>query len=231
MAEDIAVEAASEENSFLTRKFMLSCVVLFIIAIGLVILTFNYFSADDPSAAPVASAEKCDLPASDQTDLVGIPEHGWVLIGAGESAIPVPKTDDHGPAMNDSGVYSCWAQSPMGAVSAAMTFAAMGSAGEEYALAEKLTAPGAERDRLLAETPQDTEPAGSVVIEGFRLVDYDKDAAEVTVVMGDGTNLAAATIDVAWVDGDWRYDPPSTLEPEFSYPTSMDGYTEIGEVE
>lgn len=234
MSTDAAVTAPQEDReSMLTRGFMLSCAGILALLLGLGIVVINHFTQDDPSAPPAIASEQCDLPASDQTDLVGVPAHGWALVGKGEHAIAVPKSSDHGPARSDQGVPSCWAQSPMGAVSAAMTFAAMASAGEEYALAQHLTVSGPEREALLAETPEQTEPTAQVFIDAFRLVDYDQDSAEVTVVMAanelDG--WVAATIEVAWVDGDWRYDPPSSLEPEFSFPTDLQGYTEIKDVD
>lgn len=216
-----------DKNPLLSVRFIISACVVLAILVGGAFLLLNRPEA--PTApAPLTSAGTCDLPASGETVLTDIPESGQVAVGAGRSAVAAPRTEEHGPAIMNDGVPSCWAQSPFGAVSAAAAVAAMGSAGMEHSLYRDLTVEGDERDQLLAENTEDTAPyRDGTEIVGFALLDYTLEDATVSIVASDGELMVAGTYDMVYVDGDWRYDPPLNLEPQFAEIDDMNGYTEF----
>lgn len=223
-------------NPFMTKRFMGSAVVVFaVILAALFLLLAHLFNGDDGTTAapaPAQSAETgagCGAPGSDQMDLTSAPKHTWRLVGSGEESISVPVFQD-GPTKWDDGHPSCWAQSPAGAVSAAASFIALSSTGQEHLVYDKYTVPGPARDKGLDETTA----SGSVGttgldITGFRLVNYTKTDAEVEVlvsgVVDQEVRNMAASVTVKYQDGDWRYNPPTSLEPSTRTVTDTNGFT------
>lgn len=224
-------------NPFLTWWFMASAAVLLAILVAGLLLGFKAITRDDapqpePQTQTQAAPATCDLPASDQTGLTAIPETGWKLIGAGENSMSVPVSDTAGPAQWDGQRPSCWQQSPTGAVLSSAFFVALASTGDQHDLYTLYTVPGPARDAALAETPEDEETyTTGLKIEAFRLVNYTPDDAQVEIVVSGTPNqnsepvYAAATFDVTYHDGDWKYRAPTSGEPSVKQITTLDGYT------
>lgn len=226
------LDTREDPNGFGTRRFQLGLLGMFVLCVALVVIGIWWMFGDrgDAPMPPATASEQCDLPSSDATTIEGIPDTGWVAVGAGNEAMLIPQTADHGPSLTgDDGTPHCWAQSPLGAVSAASAMTALASTGNQYDLYNHLTVEGPTRDQALASTPEDADPyTTGLELYGFRLVDYDQDEAEVEVVVGkDGASYVGTTVSLVYVDGDWRYDPPTSLRPTVQELTDLDGYHEF----
>lgn len=223
-------------NPFMTKWFMGSAVVVFaVILAALFLIVAHYFDGDDGTStapAPAQSAEPgagCGAPGSDQMNLTSAPQHTWRLVGSGEESISVPVFQD-GPTKWDDGNPSCWGQSPAGAVSAAASFVALSSTGQEHLVYDKYTVPGPARDKGLDETTaMGSVGTTGLNITGFRLVNYTKTDAEVEVlvsgVVDQQVRSMGATVTLKYQDGDWRYNPPTSLEPSTRAVDNTDGFT------
>lgn len=231
----------TERNPFTTKWFMGSAVVVLAILIAATYLIIHAILTPDtttstPAAAPTQdTGVGCGAPASDQTTLTSAPAHTWRLVGAGENSMSVPVFDD-GPTKWEDGLPSCWGHSPAGAVSAATTFIALSSTGQEHTLYQDYTVQGPARDKGL----DGTATNGAVGTTGlsftaFRVVDYTQDTAEVELIISgvvDGSVVnMAATVTETYTDGDWRYDPPTSLNPTTRVVTDTTGFVELSKGE
>lgn len=214
---------------------MASAVVVALIVGLAIILCIHFLLRDDPAPeqkvvqGPNTSAA-CELPVSDQTGLTSAPDADWRLMGAGASSFSVPVTTEDGPSKWEENRPSCWRQSPTGAVLAASTMAGLASSGNQYVLYEDYSVEGENRDRALREVPKDEAVSEQdISLAAFRLVDYRKDSAQVEVVVtGDDPYgepvYIAATFDLVYDDGDWKFNPPSSLVPTVQQVKNLDGY-------
>lgn len=209
----------------LHHPFAIICglALLFALACGLYVLFAP--GQDDQPAIGTTAASCSGLPVSDKDGLAGAPQARWASL----DGVFIPTHPDHGPAETTDGVRSCYAFSPEGAVYAAANIAAMGVNGNSHQIYEHLTIEGPQRDALMAQTPEreQTQSAG-YQIAGFQLVDYDREDGTATVKIAMGLDAAppygALTFDLAR-DGDWKFDPNSSLQVPFEQvPADLTGF-------
>ncbi|KUM36400.1 hypothetical protein [Arthrobacter sp. EpRS71] len=221
-----STESTTESNPFTKPGFIIAAalVVALIAAAVVIFLTpkgqgnaqpapteSSNSATTKPSASTAAGKSVCGLPAGTEKSLGSAPTSKWELVG--RMATPTdPKT--FGPGITDeSGFRSCFAQSPTGALYAAMNVAALGSTGSSEIvakLADKLLVPGTGRDNAMREaTVKAASPsATSIQVRGFLIKAYSP--SESTVDLAFETNsgaLAHLTLSMRWMDGDWKVMP------------------------
>ncbi|TDD24811.1 hypothetical protein E1218_15825 [Kribbella turkmenica] len=127
-----------------------------------------------------------------------------------EANMLIPLQQEGGPAVTDeSGVLSCFAHSPTGAVLAAMVTLGQIRNPEltDRVLAARI-APGPGRNRAISEarvtrTPRNEGDASQFT--GFKVIDYTKDRAIVYIAVRlDSQKIAALPVTLTWSRGDWR---------------------------
>lgn len=181
------------------------------------------------SSAPSNDASGCDLPDDNQAVPVAAPDTEWALVGT----VAAPSSAAAGPAVLDpaTGVRSCYAQTPTGALFAAANFLAATSdpTGIEAAV-DQLAAAGPGRDALLEAIrtdPQSVVGTGSrYQIAGFTFLSYTDDVTTVSLAIAATGGLAGVPLTVVWEDEDWRVDLPADGNPagQASPISSLAGY-------
>lgn len=226
--DTVETPTAEERDDTMTVRFAISAV--FLLSLAVIAVVLFVFGGDDPepqrAPAPHIVSTSCDLPDSDQTSVSGVPAVGWDIVTGGGTQIEAPSMPEHGPALTDDGVRSCFARSPEGAVLAAANIAAYGSTGQQHTVAEHYAIDGPARDTMLAEYPRDGAASDEgMQLRAFRVIDYtDVDATiEIVVEQSDGT-LVAGPIDLTYTGGDWKYDPPTSLESRHTVLDDLSGY-------
>ena len=221
-----STESTTESNPFTKPGFIIAAaLVVALIAATIVIFllpkgqsTAQPTPAESSSAAaisPSASAETgesvCGLPSSSETSLGSAPPSEWELVGK----MATPKEPEIGPGRTDEGGFrSCFAQSPTGALYAAMNVAALGSAGStelNQKLADKLLVPGAGRDAAMREVTagtKSTAPSTPIQVEGFLIKSYTPSEADIDLAFStEAGALGSTTFSMRWLDGDWKVKP------------------------
>ena len=122
------------------------------------------------TTAAAAGKSICGLPGSSDKALGSAPKTDWELVGK----MAAPTAADFGPGKKDSnGFRYCFANSPEGALFAAVNVAVLGSSGRQdlqVELAEKLLVPGTGRDTAMKKAVNSTGSSGNgttVQVEGF----------------------------------------------------------------
>ncbi|NKS56580.1 hypothetical protein GS504_03450 [Rhodococcus hoagii] len=154
-------------------------------------------------------------------------------------AVPTSSTD--GPTNTDAVVPNGYAQTPQGAVIAAIQGQARLALAPDNSWAQTaqvVAAPGSGRDayavaRAMASITEEADPAQTAQFVGFRFTDYSKDAGTVWLAtrMPDGA-LSASPTRMVWQGGDWKVElsEPSTSADDAATPTdpipltSLDDY-------
>ncbi|QVJ03502.1 hypothetical protein KGD82_27895 (plasmid) [Nocardiopsis eucommiae] len=146
----------------------------------------------------------------------------------------MPSHEDHGPGLlSEERVPNCWANSPEGAVNAAL---ANGALTNDYELAlpaaEQMLAQGQGqgRESALGGLREQGPQVVPGEFRGARVLDFDPDRAlvDIAMVAGDLTMdvLVSSVVDLRWEDGDWRVAtrdngsmtvPPSTVSDPSDY--------------
>jgi hypothetical protein len=188
-------------------------------------------STRTPSAPPTPGVGGCKLRKPDQRiPRVAPSAVSWQF----EADMLIPLQQQGGPAVTDrSGVRSCFAHSPTGAVLAAMVV--LGQIRNPDLTADVLAtriAPGPGRTRAMRETRVSTTPRneGQVTqFTGFKVFDYQPDRAilAIAVQLGDA-QLASLPVTMVWSQGDWK----AVLQEDGSFNgqvapdvlASLDGY-------
>ena len=189
--------------------------------------------ADD--AGDSDSESVCGLDGNDETSIDKAPEASWDQAIGG---ISVPVSEDHGPGERDesTGVRSCFAHSPEGAVLAAANLVtASGDPDVLRATTEQRAVDNPGKDVALEQLAQDAGgSAPPMQVAGFRLLSYDQETATVEVVMqietSDEPVLITTGADLVWTDGDWhaRYKDDGSGGPVSGEVSSLSGYTTWG---
>ncbi|MEV7638048.1 hypothetical protein AB0N71_17960 [Pseudarthrobacter enclensis] len=218
-----STQSGTERNPFTKPGFIISAalVVALIAAVVMIFLlprsdgtaqpapaSSSALSSAPPTSADAVGKSVCGLPSSTETALGAAPKSKWELVG--KMAAPTdPKT--FGPGTTDGdGFRTCFANSPSGAVYAAVNFVALGSSGtqDELKLADKLVVPGPGRDAAMAaaktrtSTPTNSETAQ---VRGFLLKSYTPTEANVDLAFQtSGGKLFHAVLPLRWLDGDWK---------------------------
>jgi hypothetical protein len=161
-----------------------------------------------PSSGPTASGPGgCRLKHPDQT----IPRVAPLAVTwQFEADMLIPLQQEGGPAVTDrTGVRSCFAHSPTGAVLAAMVLLGQIRNPQltDYVLAKRVV-PGPGRNRAAVEAQTITTPRnlGQVPqFTGFKVIDYLPNRAIMSIaVQVDDRNVAALLVTMAWSGGDWK---------------------------
>lgn len=169
-------------------------------------------SSTAPTTSTDTSAEgECDLPADDQTIPTTAPATSWTLVGT----IAAPSSPTAGPAttISATGLRSCYARTPTGALFAAANFLALVNNPDTLTVGvDELAADGPGRDLLLelART-NPTAVLGSGTgfqVAGYTFLSATQDATSISIAVGNTGGLAGVPLTVVWQDGDWKVDLP-----------------------
>lgn len=213
----VAPEQEEAPSPFTRPGFIASAAVLgLILVVGVVAMLLPRSTPTAPApAAPsavVAAPAGCSLPAGDQTPPATAPTGtSWVLVGR-MAAPHDPAT--FGPAgSTSSGLGSCYAHNPTGALYAAANFVAACTdpgPGRQLAAARELTAPGPGRDQLVATVAGGSVGAssGGVQLAGFVFLSYTPTAATVDLAVTAAGKYAHLPIALAWTGTDWAVQVP-----------------------
>lgn len=238
----MTTEGASEQSPWTRPGFIVAAiVVVIIVVVGIVLGVRGMSGNDDAAPAPTRSGDPArpsptaTEPADDQDasvcgldgeklsgSLSTAPAAEWAYQGS----TAYPTSPEFGPAAEDpAGFQYCFQHSPEGALFAGAYAVTIGS---DPTLAadwlEYFTAPGPYRDELLGEATSTGGATGDDIrmrIAGFRLLDYNGDAASVDVAVTASVNGQPVTMSaiypLTWTDGDWK------LSTETSDPGSVVG--------
>jgi hypothetical protein len=161
------------------------------------------------------------------------PEATWAY----EGTTGYPTSPTYGPGANDpAGFRYCFQHTPEGALfAAANALAAPTDPTVAAAWAEYFYSPGANRDKLIAETrgSSNSTTGTRLSIAGFRLLSYDGKTAQVDIG-GNGSSGGAnvtfsAVYSLVWVDGDWKLNSAVAAPFNFASIPNLAGYIAWGE--
>ena len=205
---------ADSQNSR-KRPWAAAALIAVIVVLGLVWTVSGLVGGDDtpPAAAAPASAPTappaepsvCGLTEVAMTGTVqAAPVTTWTLVGT----TAAPAVDGDGPGkVEPSGMRSCYARTPTGALVAAANYAALGAYPPVRSQFEReSTVPGPGRDALLA-APSTGRDASTVrfQIVGFRVLRYTGEQADIDLALRSSNGALAGYVNyLQWVDGDWK---------------------------
>ncbi|MEU4196563.1 hypothetical protein AB0E69_31975 [Kribbella sp. NPDC026611] len=148
----------------------------------------------------------------------------------------IPLQAEAGPAeTSPSGVRSCFAKSPTGAVFAAMVL--LGQLANQQVAEDVLQArvlPGPGREKALAQARDTSTPPTPIGVQfaGFKVIDYYGNRAVIQVAAKINEQaVAALPVTMQWTKGDWK----AVLQPDGSFNgqvkpdvlQTMDGYVKF----
>ena len=213
-------DQSEQQNPFRSRRFVLSIVVVAVIALlGVIVLVSNLFGGKDeaaPTASPLPSTtavpvdsdpSACGLKGYEATaSLTNAPSTTWTLVGT----VAAPSDPEgSGPGVTDSsGFRSCYAHTAEGALFAAVNFVALGTDATMQDELTTLVAPGEGRDTLMALIAAGTDSGTASVraqVAGYAISAYDAQGATVDLALNysDG-QLVSLPIKLTWSEGDWK---------------------------
>lgn len=221
-------EAEKQRSPFTRPAFIGSaCIVGLVLLLGAGILVFGQ---KDPAPGPSAAAPTtpsstataatssrpaggCDLPAGSQTVPVTAPtDTVWELVGT-VAAPTDPSTV--GPAVVDptTGLRTCFARDPLGALYASVNFlASITDPDQLRAAMTTLTSPGPGQDTVLAQLAADSGGVGAGAtryqVAGFTFLSYSGTTAVLSVAIQAGGGYAGVPVTLQWEDGDWKVQLP-----------------------
>ena len=174
-------------------------------------------AAATPSKSKAAEDSVCGLPASSETALGTAPTSNWELVD--RMATPTdPETV--GPGITDeSGFRSCFANSPTGALYAAMNIAALGSSGSPELVAkasDKLLVPGTGRDAAIKDAASGavSTDSSTIQVRGFIIKSYTPAEADIDLAFETSEGvLGRISMPMRWMDGDWKVKPADDGSP------------------
>lgn len=203
--------SSKETSLWSSPAFIWSAIAMAVIVVIAIIVALSSGGREEmlPAAQPTAavpastSDSVCGLQAGDQSiPTTAAPESTWVLVGK----VAAPSDPEYGPGVDDDGIASCFAQSPIGALYATAHIYAEGAHPDLSRRAvETRIAPGPGRAAAIEDF---VDSAGktdvSVQFAGFQILGYDGNTATVDIVAraSNGAILSFVT-QLAWVDGDW----------------------------
>ncbi|NMR32324.1 hypothetical protein [Crystallibacter degradans] len=147
----------------------------------------------------------CGLPGSDITALGSAPESRWELVGK----VAAPVDPQHGPGLVDeTGLRSCFARSPTGALFAAANILALGSTGDaeiQKGMIRDLTLPGPGRDKAMEDSEGTPSESSSLQVAGFQIDSYSPQEAHIDIAFRlDNTAVGHINMPLRWSEGDWK---------------------------
>lgn len=201
-------------GAFLALLIILCLVIVFVVPSPEKVTSAPTSAAATPKPTvtavdPVNADESvCGLPAGDQDVPKTAPVTVWKEFGT--ATVPFAP-DTFGPgAVVAEDVPTCFAHSPTGALYAAGSVAGLLAVQRTGDVFEYLTAPGAERDKLLATNPTPDPTSVSIQLGGYQFISYTPDIA--VIVLGFSASNGAylsQTMTFQWIDGDWKVLPPA----------------------
>ena len=213
-------------SPFTRPGFLVSAAVVLVLVVLAGFLVFT--GGDDGDAAPAPSTSSaggstsagpsattssgdCDAPTGDTAVPVQAPDTQWELVGT----VAAPSSTDAGPTITDpdTGVRSCYARTPTGALFAAANFlAAVNNPDTLVTAVEDLAAAGPGRDTLLELARTDpTAVLGTGTgfqVAGFTFLSATEDVTSVSIAIGNTGGLAGVPLTVVYEGGDWKVDLP-----------------------
>ncbi|KSU70033.1 hypothetical protein GA0061083_0082 [Pseudarthrobacter enclensis] len=227
-----------DQNPLTKPKFIIAAVVVaIIVALGIILALLPRGGGDPtgepsntgtttPSAQPSAATDAsiCGLPSGDQAKPATTPtDTKWELVG--KIAAPTSPTQ-YGPGKTDtSGLRSCFAHSPTGALYAAANMTALSSAGKADLVYEQLAVPSPERDAVLKSTPTAAPNSVTAQLAGFAFRSYEADRAIVDLAFkGSNGTFVSIPVPLQWYEGDWKLVVPATGDTGARQLTDLGGY-------
>ena len=174
-----------------------------LVVVGVVVVGRGKSTTVGKQPAPTtttATAPSCGLPGTPGPAVTGATNARWDT----QTGYPLPISTTDGPAKRDpAGPWSCFADTPSGAVLAAyiIPLRVAGVAANWQEVARQQTMPGAGQEALLAAGLGQTT---SVTPRGFSVSAFSPDRATVAEYEHTGEGDFTCTIDVRWYQGDWR---------------------------
>lgn len=179
-------------------------------------------TTSSPSEDPAVAAGECTLPAGDQSLPNQAPDvDEWVAV----QGLGVPTSETYGPQYRDGDLFTCYAQSPTGALFASTYVVA--ASGRVEGFADNWVKDG----EIAGADAGEGEPAqeeGSTTLRGYRFVAASSEEATVDIAvefaLPEGTALQAMRVILKWEEDRW------VLSPEMANPSvttleTMDGFT------
>lgn len=230
-----STETTTESNPFTKPGFIIAAILVLALIAGafVIFLLPKGENTADPapapagttaaanpssSAAPSVKESVCGLPSSKDTALGTAPKSTWELVGT----IAAPTDPRIGPGKTEaSGFRYCFANTPTGALYAAVNMASLGSINKPEVLAQfadKLLVPGTGRDAAMKEAsaPRNTAASNStsIQVKGFLIKSYSPTEASVDLAFATQTGeYAQLNFPLRWVDGDWKAKPSDDGTP------------------
>jgi hypothetical protein len=213
-------DQSEQQSPFRSRRFILSVLVVGVIALcAIIVLISNLVGGDNegqpaatssatptstPSAATDPDPSACGLEGYETSNtLSSVPDTEWELVGT----VAAPTAPDGaGPGLTDaSGFRSCYAHTAEGALFAATNFVALGT---DETMADKLTmlvAPGEGRKAVEEGSGEGSTSSIRAQVAGFAIGSYDGQNAVVDLAVNysDG-QLVSLPIKLLWSEGDWK---------------------------
>lgn len=233
-------DSTTEPNPFTKPGFIISA-ALVVALIAAVVVIFLLPRGEDsaqsaPSSSPGSNSDSgtpgpsssednnnvmresvCGLPLTDELALGTAPTSNWELVD--RMAAPTdPGT--FGPGVREeNGFRSCFANSPTGALYAAMNVVALGSSGSPdlmMKMSDQLLVPGTGRDAAIKDSGTAVESSGesSIQVRGFIIKSYTPSEANLDLAFETSESaLARVTMSLRWIDGDWKVKPADDGTP------------------
>ena len=186
-------------------------------------------SSSSTTVSSSANPNGCSLSAGSQTVPTSAPSGTqWQLVG--EMAAPsAPSTI--GPQHTVDGFHVCFADSPLGALYAAVNVWAVGTA---YPFATVLERLGANMPTLRPDIAGEKKTPNARIngnsqlqVAAFSFVSYSATSATIDLVFqaaGTSTGLLSLPTSLEWQDSDWRYVAPPNDTPSYGQVPNLNGF-------
>lgn len=216
-------DQSEQPNPFRSRRFILSMVVVAVIALCAVIILISNLTGGrnqaDPTTAPTASTlapttptavsdpdpSTCGFKGYEVRGTVSAaPTTKWELVGT--VAAPTDPVSV-GPGVTDaSGFRSCFAHTPTGALYAAVNVMALASDRSlTKELANKLVVRGTGQQALLKQADAAAASGTRYQVAGFKIDSYTGATATVDLAVNFSTGqMLSFPIQLQWLEGDWK---------------------------
>ena len=236
-------DSTAETNPFTKPGFIISAVLVVALIAAVVVIVLLPKGEDSAQSAPPPTSSSssgsgtpspsssgddnnvrresiCRLPLTDELALGTAPTSNWELVG-GMAAPTSPGA--FGPGITEEdGFRSCFANSPTGALYAAMNVVALGSSGSPelmVKMSDQLLVPGTGRDAAIRATGtavESLESSGenSIQVRGFVLSSYTPSEAilDLAFETAEGA-LVRVTLSLRWIERDWKVEPADDGTP------------------
>jgi hypothetical protein len=243
-------DQSEQQSPFRSRRFILSVLVVGIIALCAVVVLISNLVGGNSQGEPAATSSPtafatptsqassatptdsdpsaCGLGGYETSNTVdSAPEAEWELVGT-VAAPTAPSTIGPG-VVEANGFRSCFAHTSTGALYAAANVVALGSmAGLGEEVTDKLVLPGPGRTAALEQVGGSNDSTVRYQIAGFDVLSYDGNTAKVDIAVTTGEGkLVSFVQSMQWSGGDWKIVLADNGAPQIAPAplTSLGGYT------